>query len=193
MTFDHDASWWTAVAAIGQVLGAIATFLAVALSLWIVRTDRSLKGRGSAKILVTFVGDGSPGQYYVGFIAENTGIRDFLVHSISWRIGWTSWGPNSLKYSFAIQTSGSGHIFENRWVKASLSETFLISVKDMKIGLAPENERGAFFTRKLSVLGWAPIKAYVNIAGGKPIPLSVDETLKRFLRTAAHPNTTADA
>ena len=193
MTFGHDANWWAATAALGQMLGAFATFLAVAVSLWIVRTDRSLSGRGSAKILVTFVGDGSPGVYHVGSVVENSGIRDFLVLSISWKIGWLRKGPKKLAYAYAIQTSGTGRIFENRWVKASLSETFLISVADMKIGLAAEAGRGSFFKRKLKFLGWAPVRAYANIAGRKPIPLAVDRELQAFLRSALHRNTTAEA
>ncbi len=192
MMFGYDANWWTAVAAIGQILGAIATFLAVLVSLWIVRSDRTLHGRGEAKIMVSFLGDGSSGVYSVGFLVENTGTRDFLVQSISWRIGWISRGPKFLRYRLAIATSGSGHMFENRWVKSSLTEHFLISVSDMKQGLAREGERGSFFSRRVPLLGWAPMKAFANVAGGKPVPLPVGRTLKGFLRSAQHPNTTSD-
>ena len=192
MTFGHDADWWSAVAAIGQIFGAIATFFAVFVSLWIVRTDRSLRGKGNAKIIVSFARDGSPGVYHVGFIVENCGIRDFLVQSISWRVGWVAIGIKTLTFRHAIQTSGTGYMFENRWVKSSLSEHFLISVSDMKIGLAAEGERGEFFSRKLPFVGWAPIKAYANIAGAKPIPLKVEKQLKDFLRTGKHADTTAN-
>ena len=190
MVLGHDEVWWSAVAAIGQVLGAVATFAAVLVSLWIVTTDRSLRGRGYAKILVSFVCDGSPGIYHVGFGVENSGIRDFLVQSISWRTGWWKWGPDWAKFRYAIQTSGTGHMFENRWVKASLSETFLVKISEMKVGLGAEGERGELLRRRHKILGWAPVRAYANVAGSRPIPLRVDKALPEFLRTGEHADTT---
>jgi hypothetical protein len=190
-TLGHDASWWSAVAAVGQVLGAIATFMAVVVSLWIVRTDRSLQGKGHAGILVIFAGDGSPGIYLVGFRVENTGIRDFMVQSIGWRVGWSRWGPRKLSYAYAIQTSGVGQIFENRWIRPTTTETFQLKVSEMKVGLAAEGERGMFFKRRLKLLGWAPIRAYANVSGRKPIRLKVDNKLREFLRTGSHADNTA--
>ena len=189
MVLGHDATWWSAVAAIGQVLGAIATFAAVLVSLWVVSTDRSIRGRGYARILVTFVGDGSPGICHLGFRVENTGIRDFLVQSISWRTGWWKWGPDWAKFKYAIQTSGTGLLFENRWVKASLTETFLIRISEMKVGLNAESERGELLRRRHNITGWAPVRAYANVAGSRPIPLKVDRALLEFLRTGEHADT----
>ncbi len=188
--FGHDGDWWTALSAIGQLLGALATFLAVLVSLWIVRSDRSLRGRGDARILVSFAGDGSPGIYQVGFQVHNVGYRDFLVQSISWRVGWFRHGPKPIRHEYAIATSGTGRMFENRWVKASLSELFCLTVRDMKRGLVPDDERGRFFQRKVQWLGWAPIRAYANISGGHPIPLRIAPELAQFLRTAQHADTT---
>ena len=103
MVLGHDEIWWSAVAAIGQVLGAIATFAAVSVSLWVVSTDRSLRGQGYAKILASFAGDGSPGICHLGFRVENTGIRDLLVQSISWRTGWWKWGPDWAKFKYEVR------------------------------------------------------------------------------------------
>ena len=81
-------------------------------------------------------------------------------------------------------------MFENRWVKASLTETFLIKISEMKIGLSAEGERGELLRRRYKIVGWAPVLAYANVAGSRPIPLKLDRALLEFLRTGEHADIT---
>ena len=187
-----NSDWWTAFGALAQAAGAFATFAAVGVSLWIVLSERALRARGRAAIMTIFQGDGTPGIHVVDFIVENVGVRDFSVQSISWRIGWLPIGPMSLRFRYAIQTSRTGQIFENRKIQISLSEHFYVSVAEMKIGMTAEGERAAFFSRKVPIFGWAPMRAYANIAGRRPLRLKLEKNLLAFLRTGQHSNTTAD-
>jgi hypothetical protein len=100
---NEPTAWWTAFAAIAQAAGAIATFAAVVVSLWIALSGRALKARGSAGIRVHFIGDGTPGTYTVGIEVENIGLRPFHVTSVGWQTGWMLRGPKALRYRFAIQ------------------------------------------------------------------------------------------
>lgn len=185
--------WWTAFGAIAQALGALATFAAVTVSLWVVLSERSMRGRASSGIRVMFAGDGTPGIYMVAIETLNTGLRPFQVTSVGWRTGWLSRGPKSLRYRFAIQNTSmmlhqrpGPHI-----VEPGRNEAFYSRVSDMK-----QHGRGdagdEMFRHKMRFLGDAPIWAMVNITGRKPLYARVSDELALFLRTNQHASTTDD-
>lgn len=190
----HDAvTWWSAFGGIAQAAGAVATFAAVVVSLWIALSGRALKARGSAGIRVHFIGDGTPGTYTVGIEVENIGLRPFHVSSVGWRTGWMQRGPKALRYRFAIQNTSmmlnerpGPHI-----VDPGRNEGWYTRVADMK-GANSEESRAELFVRKVPVLGYAPIRAIVNITGRKPLCTKVSDDLADFLRTGEHASTTAD-
>ena len=190
---DDPATWWNAFGAIAQALGAVATFAAVGVSLWIVVSERTMRARGSAGIRVSFAGDGTPGQYMVGIEVLNTGVRPFHVGSVGWRTGWFSRGPKAARYRFALQNDS---VMVNQKVGPMIvepgrNEGFYTLLADMKnpTGEAARNE---MFRRRLPILGECPIWAMVNITGRKPLMIRVRGELAQFLRTHEHANTTAD-
>jgi hypothetical protein len=185
--------WWTAFGAIAQAIGAVATFAAVGISLWIVISERTMRARGSAGIRVMFAGDGTPGQYMVGIEVLNTGVRPFHVGSVGWRTGWFSRGPKATQYRFALQNTS---VMLNQKpgptiVEPGRNEGFYTLVADMK-NPAGEASTSELFRRKLPILGESPIWAMVNITGRKPLMIRVNGELARFLRTHDHANTTDD-
>ena len=190
----HDAAtWWTAFGAMSQAAGSVATFAAVVLSLWIVTSERKMRARGSACIMVMFAGDGTPGQYMVSINVLNTGVRPFQVNSVGWRTGWFLHGPIKTEYRFAIQND-SVMVNQNAIpmiVEPGQSKGFHTLVADMKNPLN-EVSHSDLFRRRLFILGEAPIWAMVNISGRKPVMVRVKGTLADFLRTREHANTTAD-
>lgn len=181
----HDpATWWTAFGAIAQAAGAVATFAAVAISLWIVFSERAMKASGSADIKLLFAGDGSPEQRLVGIEVLNAGVRPFHVSGVGWRTGWLPFGPQVLRYRQAMmdattlnQTPGP-HIIE-----PGRTEGFYRPMADM----AQSASRAELFERKLPILGEAPIRAVVHITGRRPLRLKVSKGLEAFLRTGNYP------
>lgn len=190
----HDpVTWWTAFGAISQAVGALATFAVVVLSLWVVLSERAMRARGWAGIMVSFIGDGTPGTYLVGIHVLNAGLRPFQVTSVGWRTGWLRRGPKSFQYRYAIQNTSmmlnqkpGPHI-----VEPGREEGFYTPVADMKTSNSDES-RSVLFKRKLPILGKAPIRGIVNITGRKPLFVKVSKDLANFLRTGEHASTTAE-
>ena len=190
---DDPVTWWTAFGALAQAGAAIATFVAVVVSLWIALSGRAMKARGHADIMMHFIGDGSPGTYLVGVTVLNVGIRAFEVSSVGWRTGWFSHGPGALRYRHAIQkTSMMLHERPGPYiVEPGRNEGFYTPIADMKHNNS-EASRNELFNRQAPILGYAPIRAIVNITGRKPLIVKVTKDLAEFLRTGEHASTTAE-
>jgi hypothetical protein len=92
---EETALYWTKVAAIGQVAGAVATAAAVMVSLWI-----ALHGRKPRIKLVVgkrlVIGGGIPELSVLMFNIANAGERPVHINGIGWRTGWLYWGRNAL-------------------------------------------------------------------------------------------------
>jgi hypothetical protein len=189
----NPTEWWTAFGAIAQAAGALATFAAVALSLWIVMSERAMRAHGSAGIWVSFAGDGTPGVYMVVIRVQNAGVRPFQVNSIGWKTGWLRWGPQPLGYRLAIQNTSllAGISRPPKNVEPGLSEGFYVTVADMKAE-AGKASREELFVRKVPILGYCPIRAMIHISGRKPLSVKVGKDLANFLRTGEHASTTAE-
>lgn len=188
------ATWWTAFGAIAQAVGSIATFAAVALSLWIIMSERAMQAQGTAGIRVMFAGDGTPGIYMVGIEVLNVGVRAFHVSSVGWRTGWLSRGPKALQYRFAVQNTSvmmnqrpGPHI-----VEPGRNEGFYTKIADMKAAVV-EASRTEMFDRNIPILGHAPIRALIHITGRKSVVVKVSKELANFLRTGEHAATTDEA
>lgn len=93
---------WTKISAIGQLVGAAATFAAVAVSLWVVLSER----RESLRLVVgkrLIVGGGHDRIAVVSFEVTNIGVAPIRVNSAGWRSGWVSRGPAWARYRHAVQ------------------------------------------------------------------------------------------
>ena len=181
-----DATWWTAFGAIAQALGALATFFAVVAALWTTRSERQIRGRGEAKIVLELQPGASEGRYHILFHLENSGLRDLHWTNIAWRVGWLRFGPAALKYEWALQSIGMSPFVEH----------VLRPIEDAKEILAIETHKAAVekrqfgtFFRKLPLIGYAPISAFALVKGRKPIRLRVQKDLRAYLRTGDHPST----
>ncbi len=98
---DQALLFWTKIGALGQLAGALATFLAVIVSLYVVVTDR----REGVKLVVgqrKIIGGGI-NLDVISFEITNVGARPFVINSIGWRTGWFKRGPKSLRHKWAIQ------------------------------------------------------------------------------------------
>lgn len=84
MTVDQKIQVWNAV---GTWLSGIATFTAVAVSLYLARKSDSIRLDANAGIRLVFVGDGTPAEEHVGISVINRGDRPVTIDSIGWRIG----------------------------------------------------------------------------------------------------------
>lgn len=98
---DQMILFWTKIGAIGQLVGALATFCAVLVSLYVVITER----REGIKLVVgqrMIIGGGS-NLDVISFQITNIGARPFVINSIGWRTGWFKRGPKSLRYKWGFQ------------------------------------------------------------------------------------------
>lgn len=85
-------AFWEKISAIGQVAGAIATFAAVVVSLYIARRGRV--PRLSLKVGERLtIGGGLPEQRLLMFSVTNMGERPVYVRQLGWRNGWLPHGP----------------------------------------------------------------------------------------------------
>lgn len=183
------ATWWTAFGAIAQAIGALATFLAVAVTLWLTRTERSLRATGRVGFQVTFVGDGSPGVYHVGFTVLNTGLQPIQVMSVGWRTGWCRFGPKWLQHRWAIETWEGQTGVATPYELAPRRSAVTIKQAAHFVEMRPD-VRADLFRRPVRLLGNAPIRGVVNITGRPPLIVKVTKDLAGFLRGGDHPLTT---
>ena len=84
-----QALFWAKLAALGQIAGAAATFLAVVAALLLARAERQLKIRVSAALmhLVNQMG-ATP---IIAVEVENIGLRKVRVTGIGWSTGFFRW------------------------------------------------------------------------------------------------------
>lgn len=94
---EADISFWTKVAAIGQVLGATATFLAVIVALQLARSERQLRVRVTAQ-LGTIV-NAIESTDVVSVTVQNVGLRAAKIDGFGWIGGFPSWSlPKILRW-----------------------------------------------------------------------------------------------
>lgn len=188
--FGHDSEWWTAFGAIAQAAGSLATFAAVAVSLWLARRETGLHGKGMVQVMAAFAGDGSPGTYLLSFTVENTGLRELMWLGTIWRVGWLSRGPQALRFKYAIQADASASPFVQQVIQPGTSYSWHIPIKTLKRAYNDNPDRRSFFNRRINGLGYLPIVAFANVSGRPPIKLKLSEEVERFLRTFDHADTT---
>jgi len=97
--------FWTKVAAIGQAAGAIATFVAVWISLYLARSERRFQLRVTARLAHLI--DENSQTPVVAIDVENVGHRSVKVLMFGWSGGffrkWWRWRPAWLKSATAFQ------------------------------------------------------------------------------------------
>lgn len=173
--------FWTAAAAIGQIVGALFTAAAVAVSLWVVLSDRRERLQFSVGRRL-IIGALPQTLEVVSFELVNVGTPSVQVTSFGWRTGWSSRGPGWMRYRYAVQMFGSGLGSEPPYELGPgrrMSSSFPMS--------AALEERPAtddiFAPRKVPLIGWRRprVCASVFTARGTCLTRRVEETLKAAL------------
>lgn len=93
---------WEMVAALGQLGGAVATFLAVVVALWVAYAERRVRLKVRAMLQVLTPGDGSGFEDVITISITNYGHRSVHIAQVGWRTGWSRRGPDWLKFQHAI-------------------------------------------------------------------------------------------
>lgn len=175
--------FWTKVAAIGQVAGAVATFLAVAVSLFIAFAGRRPKLRLKVGERI-IIGGELPDRRVLMFSVTNMGERPVYVRGIGWRTGWLRWAPSWLARQHAVQLTGgiAGGIDPPYELQAGQERS---SYADMENVLAHAHERKGppFFTRDIPFLGRCrtAVFGYVYTADGSTFHARAEPSLLRAL------------
>ncbi len=183
-----ESLWWTKVAALGQVAGAIATLAAVLVSLWLAQSERRAYIKVRAGLRITFAGDGSPFEHVISILITNHGLRPVRVSTVGWRTGWSQFGPKWIKFQYAMQKF-------DRPVSmiASPSPPFdLAPGQEVSLYLAPETFkerpqlRDEFFNRRLPFrrhVTPTKICVEVHLVAAKKAVTQVEKGLEVFLAT----------
>lgn len=174
--------FWVKVGAFSQVAGAIATFLAVAASLFIaLRTRRPRLRLKVGERLITNGADDWP--RYVMFEIANAGERPVHIKGIGWKTGWLRWGPQCLRTKAAVQMPlltglGQDPPYE---LQAGASASSFQPMEAMRAGAVERDE--PFFARDWPVWGRRAtrIRAYAYTADGYTIRAKPEKPLRRQL------------
>lgn len=188
-----EALFWEKVAALGQVAGAIATFAAVCVSLWLARSERRAHVRARAGLRMIFAGDGSPFEDVISVQVTNHSLRSARISSVGWRTGWMKYGPRWLAFQHAVQKfdrpissiSSPRPPFD---LGPGQEVTFYLSPEPFKKG---GEWRNSFFNRHFP---WrqnpspAKICTVVSIVASKAVVTRVERSLESFLATGVIAN-----
>lgn len=86
---DASILYWTKIAAIGQVAGAIATLLAVIAALYLARSERRIRVKVAASL--SRIVDARGAIQTVTVTVENIGLRTAKIDAIGWIGGVPTW------------------------------------------------------------------------------------------------------
>lgn len=117
MTLDQKILLWNAI---GTWVAGIATLAAVLVSLWLATHSNKIRLQIKLGMMVSYIGDGSPGQNFVGFTVSNVSERNVTISSICWQVGKKD------KKRHAYQPITDGQI--PRQISAGDSALFTISL-----------------------------------------------------------------
>lgn len=174
---------WTMVSAIGQVAGAIATFLAVMVSLWIAFHGRKPRMKLSVGERIV-MGGGVPDVRLLVFEVANIGERPVHIRALGWRTGWMRWGPAFLRYQHAVQlVSPSPYGIPPPYeLQPGAANSSMVAMEHV---LAASRLRSGppFFSRDWPLLGrkGTKITGYAYTANGYVIRVRAEKALRRVL------------
>jgi hypothetical protein len=179
--------YWTKVAAIGQVAGAIATATAAIVSLWIAFHGRQPRLKLIVGIRIV-IGGGAPELAVLMFNIANAGERPVHVNGIGWRTGWLRWGPQFLTRRAAVQLTGVPQLgdlappFEIQPGAAVATYALMANILSYARERAPE----PFYSRDWPLLGrkLTRVRAYAYTADGHTVTAKPERSLLLELASA---------
>ena len=183
--------YWTKLAAIDQIAGAAATFLAVVVSLWIAYHSR--KPRVRLKVNHSMIiGGMTDGISFLVFEVANLGERPVHVRGIGWLTGWFPKGPQCMRGKSAVQMAPGADMFGlGREAPYELQPGASMSSFcdwDRMIAFAGERKE-PFFTRDWPIFGRrrTRILAYTYTADGHTFYVKPERALAAALVDAEIP------
>lgn len=186
---DAELLLWTKITAIGQIAGAFATALAVAVSLWVVLSERQprVKVRAGLRLLIT---QGRPelSEEVINITVENTGQRPVSVNSIGWRVGWVRrFGPKWMHYGFAMQSAAMRRDSHDPpyVIEPGQEKVMLVNLEPFHGDGARSQRTADMFVRTVPFLGPTPanIRCAAHVVGARSRYFKVERTLAEFLAT----------
>jgi hypothetical protein len=176
----------TKIAAIGQVLGAIATFIAVAVSLAIASRSR----KPAVRLIVgkrLLIEGGKDDDEILAFHFANIGERHVEITAVGWKTGWFRRGPNWLKTQTGLQITGGagfGAVPPFKLPPATSSGTY--ALLQNATDQAAKRQSSPFFTRDFPILGRLPTRmiAFAETADGYTFKVRPEPSLRKALSAA---------
>jgi hypothetical protein len=160
---------WNVIAAIGQVAGAVATFLAVVVSMRLARKARmpEVKLKVGERLIITQGQEETPSVLMIS--VTNTGERAIHVRQVGWHTGWFRFGPSWLRKQQAVQLTGSialGLELPFELLPGEEGSTYCL-MDNLEEGCRQKSDR-PFFSRDYPLLGrrQTKVKATVYVAEG---------------------------
>jgi hypothetical protein len=183
----HTEVDWEKWAAIGQIAGALGTFLAVLTSLYLARDSIRPKLSVSAGIrIVIEAGAQEPFPKIIVFDVRNLGMRDVYVDQIGWRVGrWPFRRPDWLARGFAVQTFGT--VLESTNPPFALAQgrrvTSMLQFEQTIRNINNRDGDRPFFAKVWPIIGIrrSPVFAQVHLSSGETIKARVEKDLERAL------------
>ncbi|MHA6768099.1 hypothetical protein [Sphingobium ummariense] len=176
--------FWTKFAAIGQMLGALATLAAVVVSLMIASRSRRPALRlvvGKRIILSPSAND----LEMLVFRVSNIGERHATISALGWRTGWTRRGPSFLRTQAAIQVMGSLNLGET--VPFDLPPAGSVSCfASWENVVANAVAASPFFTRDWPIFGRRATRvvAFIETADGHVFRVKPEASFRRAIFSA---------
>ncbi len=179
---DAQILYWTKLAAIGQIAGAVATAAAVIVSLFIVFSER----REFLRLVVsrkTMYPPNTAPYDVIDFEVTNIGVQRVRVTAFGWRTGWASKGPAWLRYVFGtLGRSGMAGMIDPPFdlePGTSVSKLVLLSsIADVSLWRST-----LFGARQVPGLGprYSPIFGTVTTARGTRKRVRVSADLRKHM------------
>lgn len=180
-----DELFWTKITAIGQVAGAVATFIAVAVSLRIANYGR----RPRLRLRVTnsvVIGGMADGITFLAFEVANFGDRLAHVQGIGWHTGWAFRGPKFLNRKAAVQLAQGSAMFglgkEPPYELPPGAKITSLCDWDAMVAFASQRDE-PFFTRDWPLFGrrQTRVRAYAYTADGYTFEVKPESTIVEAL------------
>lgn len=171
--------FWVKVSAVAEVAAAVATFLAVVVSLFIALHARKprLKLTVGERLII---GGAQDGLSLLMFNVANAGERPVHINGVGWRTGWLRWGPHFLRRQFAVQmTGGTGLGQDPPYEIQPGAAVASYALMENVLSYAKEKTGRPFFTRDWPLLGRHPtaIWGYAYTADGHTIHVRAEQSL----------------
>ena len=156
-----------------QALNAVATFFAVAVSLYLARKSEFTRLKVNVGIWELFLGDGTPAEEYLSFSVVNLGNRPVNIFSVGWSVG-------KKNKHYCIQPINGKYTDQYpKWLTHGESASFLYSLEDSPNWIA---DFVSTFVKDTCDKNLKTLRAVINTSIGKTIEAVPERNLLERLK-----------